>query len=183
MNKRTLESRKITKIQKASIVIACVTFFGILIYMKVESNLPVLIKTNATVTVEDGGSIIELKDETKEDIEKHMPDDLTDMEIAGFLHRMSHAKVEADEKWGYEPMTVERIVRLIDVIEANKDNIKHSGTYLRILEKWRYNDFSSVQNDHNSVWEIQNGTIGRATGILSHEEEMEYIQRYYDVNE
>jgi len=96
---------------------------------------------------------------------------------------MSHAKVEADEKWGYEPMTVERIVRLIDVIEANKDNIKHSGTYLRILEKWRYNDFSSVQNDHNSVWEIQNGTIGRATGILSHEEEMEYIQRYYDVNE
>jgi len=92
-------------------------------------------KTNATITVEDGGSIIELQDETKEDIEKHMPDDLTDMEIAGFLHRMSHAKVQADEKWGYEPMTMKRIVRLINVIEANRDTIKHRGTYLRILNK------------------------------------------------
>ena len=151
--------------------------------MKVKPDLPVFMKTNATVTVESGGSIIELQDDTKEDIEKHMPDDLTDMEIAGFLHRMSHGKVIAEEKWGNEPMTMNRIVRLINVIEANKENIKHRGTYLRILEKWRNSDFSSVDYDHNSVWEIQHGTVGRATGILSHEEEMKYIQQYYDLKE
>jgi hypothetical protein len=181
--KKIFAPTKITKIQKAAIVVACVGFFGILIYMKIKPDLPVFMKTNATVTVEDGGAIIELKDETKEDIEKHMPDDLTDMEIAGFIHRMSHAKVVAEEKWGYEPITMKRIVRLIDVIEANKDNIKHHGTYLRILNKWRDNDFSQADYDHNSVWSIQSGTVGRATGILSFEEEMEFIKQYYDVNE
>jgi hypothetical protein len=78
---------------------------------------------------------------------------------------------------------MKRIVRLIDVIEANKDNIKPHGTYLRILNKWRDNDFSQADYDHNSVWSIQSGTVGRATGILSYEEEMEFIKQYYDVNE
>lgn len=93
---------------------------------------------------------------------------------------MSHQKIEADEKWGFLPLTTERVTRLIDVIETNKNEYTNSSLYLRILNRWLENDFSQIDRDHNEIWSLQGGTIGKATGILSYEEELEYIEKYYD---
>jgi len=41
---------KITKIQKAAIVVACIGLFGILIYMNVKPELPIFIKKDVTMT-------------------------------------------------------------------------------------------------------------------------------------
>jgi hypothetical protein len=93
---------------------------------------------------------------------------------------MSHQKIEADEKWSFLPLTAERVTRLIDVIETNKNEYTNSNLYLRILNRWSENDFSQIDRDHNEIWALQGGTIGRATGILSYEEELEYIAKYYE---
>lgn len=183
--KKSNNAFKLNKIQKLVIGLAVVGIIGTLVYIKIKPELPIFMKTDVTVNekiAEDGGTVIELIDADGFDLEKHMPMDLTDGEIGGFIHRMAHQKVVADEKWGYEPLTMNRVVRLIDVIEANKGNYKHSGTYLRILAKWRNNDFTEVDFDHNEVWRIQSGTVGRATGILSYEDEQTYIDRHYDTD-
>ncbi|WP_411675014.1 DUF6241 domain-containing protein [Cytobacillus kochii] len=49
-----------------------------------------------------------------------------------------------------------------------------------MLDKWSKGDFSNVDNDHNYFWSLQNGTIGKATGILSPEEEEAFIEKYFE---
>ncbi|WP_146116194.1 DUF6241 domain-containing protein [Paenibacillus sp. AR247] len=37
-------------------------------------------------------------------------------------------------------------------------------------------DFSTVDDDHNFLWMIENGSIGKAKGILTQKEEKEFIK-------
>ncbi|MDX1771457.1 MAG: DUF6241 domain-containing protein, partial [Planococcaceae bacterium] len=46
---------------------------------------------------------------------------------------------------------------------------------------WEEDDFSRVDEDHNIIWSLQNGTVGRATGILTYEEELRFISKYFNV--
>ncbi|WP_280771990.1 DUF6241 domain-containing protein [Salipaludibacillus daqingensis] len=78
-------------------------------------------------------------------------------------------------------ITDERIERLIEVIKDNSENdFNHSNLYLTILERWKQGDFSKVDEDHNDIWRLQGGTIGKATGILSNQEEQEFINTHFD---
>ncbi len=52
--------------------------------------------------------------------------------------------------------------------------MSNEDVYRDILERWADGDFSRVDQDHNAIWNMQNGTIGKATGILNAEEEKVY---------
>jgi hypothetical protein len=91
-----------------------------------------------------------------------------------YIHGMSHQKVEADEKWGFYPITEERIQWLLEGLDIT--NLKNEDDYRQILDRWANGDFSKVDIDHNIIWEMQKGNIGKATGILSPEEEQAYIE-------
>lgn len=174
------------KIQRTVIIIACIGFFGILIYIKIKSDLPLFMKEDVTISetiTNDGKQVIMLEDIDEAAAKKLFPVSMTEAEVGIAIHHMSHQKVKADDKWGYMPLSMNRVVRLIDVIEANKDKYKNDGIYLGILSRWQKHNFSSVHYDHNAVWQIQGGTIGKATGVLMAHEEMEYIEEYYDFNE
>ncbi len=173
---------KFTKLQKIVLSIALLGLIGFIVYSVYGENLPI-IKKEGTITekaTKDGGKIIEVDEGIKEPIEEEFPMTMLDSQIADKIHAMSHQKIEADEKWGFLPLTTERVTRLIDVIETNKNEYSNSGLYLRILTRWSENDFSEIDRDHNEIWSLKGGTIGRATGILSYEEELEYIEKYYD---
>jgi len=176
----------ITKIQKAAIVVACIGFFSILIYMIVEPDLPVFMKKDVTMketVTEDGGAIIEVK-ENLSAVEGEFPLDMSEDEIRAAIHSMTHQKVisEDDEKWGEPiPLTQKRVIRLLDVLDHGVYADKQ--IYEEILKRWQRNDFSNVARDHNSMWYMDGGTIGYAEGIMSAEEEAEYIKANFDVNE
>lgn len=169
-----------------AIVVVGAVFFGLLIYMKLMPEFHLLFNKKdvvfSEVVAENGESEIMLKDD-KVDVDKLIPADISEVAVQNFIHQMSHQKIAAQPKWGMIPLTKARVIRLIDVIEANKSNYKKANTYLLILNRWYHDDFSIIDQDHNLIWNLQEGTIGRATGILSHEEEMEYIEQYYDLNE
>ena len=176
---------KITKIQKAAIFVACIGLFGILIYMKVTPDFPVFIKKDLTMTetIAKDGAVIEVE-ESLSAIEEEFPLTMTDEDIADAIHSMSHQKVisEDNEKWGKKiPLTFDRVERLLVVLIAGL--FENKQTYLSILERWAEGDFSQVARDHNAIWYKQGGTIGEATGIMSPEEEMDYIKTNFDVNE
>jgi Family of unknown function (DUF6241) len=94
--------------------------------------------------------------------------------IQQYIHAMSHQKVKAKEKWSFFKITDERIDYLLWQLEIN--NYKSEQTYKEILTSWKEGDFSGVVGDHNVIWRMQNGNIGKATGKLNANEEKKYME-------
>ncbi|WP_456273111.1 DUF6241 domain-containing protein [Bacillus sp. AK031] len=95
--------------------------------------------------------------------------------IQQYIHAMSHQKVEADKKWSFYRMTDERILYLLG--ELDKGDYKHEQIYRDILIKWHEGNFSEADHDHNEIWTMLGGTVGRAEGLLSNEEEQAYLRK------
>lgn len=128
----------------------------------------------AEASVKDGGLDIQIN----ENVEQVFPSDLKEFEVQSAIHHMSHQKVEAEKKWGAILITEERVKRLYDVVVANQNEYKYANTYIRILERWLEGDFSQAVSDHNTIWELQDGNVGKATGLLSTKEEEKFIEKY-----
>ena len=124
---------------------------------------------------------IEIQEENTEPIEEELPNDMTEEKVQNVIHQMSHQKVKAEKKWGFTPLTQDRVNRLIDVVNTN--SYKHKGVYLEILTRWKGNNFSHAATDHNAIWSLQGGTIGRATGVLTIEQEEQFIQEHYSIKQ
>ncbi|WHZ57208.1 DUF6241 domain-containing protein [Metabacillus hrfriensis] len=101
---------------------------------------------------------------------------ITEDQIQKYLHGMSHQKVEAKDKWIHFEITEERILYLIKQIESDKEAFENSDLYLDILSRWLENDYADADRDHNAIWSLQGGTIGKATGVLSKDEELKYLE-------
>ncbi|TMU84110.1 hypothetical protein FGG79_18430 [Bacillus sp. BHET2] len=98
---------------------------------------------------------------------------LSEVVMQQYIHAMSHQKVQAKEKWSYFKITDERIDFLLSQLEINQYD--YEETYKDILTSWKEGDFSEAVSDHNKIWRIQEGTIGKATGLLSPKAEEAYI--------
>lgn len=107
-----------------------------------------------------------------------VPLPMKEQDIQQAIHNMSHQKVRAVPKWGSLEITPERINGLISVVENS--NYKHSHVYLDILYGWKDGDFSEADKDHNTIWHLQGGTIGEATGLLSVAEEDAFIRENFE---
>lgn len=99
---------------------------------------------------------------------------LRDGDYQNYIHQMAHQKVIADVKWGFIEITEERIDWLLKGLQETE--LEHEDVYRDILERWATDNFGQVDQDHNTIWRLQGGTIGEATGILSPEEEEAYIK-------
>lgn len=125
--------------------------------------------------------VIEIDEERKEPIEMEFPSLMDEFDVQAAIHGMSHQKFQAEDKWGFLPLTQDRVTRLIEVVEENKLSYESAETFLRILTRWSNNDFSQADKDHNAIWNLQDGTVGRATGLLSAQEERDYIKKHFKV--
>ncbi|MCA1055184.1 DUF6241 domain-containing protein [Rossellomorea aquimaris] len=99
---------------------------------------------------------------------------LKEVHIQQYIHAMSHQKVEANEKWSFFKITDERIDFLLTQLDAN--NYDNESLYRNILTSWKEGDFSNAASQHNAVWRLQNGTIGKATGNMTAKEEAAFLQ-------
>ncbi|MBP1969886.1 hypothetical protein J2Z83_001994 [Virgibacillus natechei] len=110
--------------------------------------------------------------------------DLSDKNFNDYIHYMSHQKVDADNKWGFYQITDERVNWLLEGLDKTLVNLEGEAEFRNILERWKENDFSEIDKEHNLVYESRGEpTTGKATGILSEAEEMEYIQNTKEITE
>ena len=185
-----MKTFKFTKIHKAIIGVAIFGLVGTLVYNSMKPDLPVFLKKDVIMTetiAENSEVIIEVEEDVSV-IEAEFPLTMSDESVRKAIHAMSHQKIvaEGDEKWGAKiPLTQERVERLLEVVEVRQhdDNFEHESVYFEILKRWVEGDFSQSARDHNNLWYMENGNIGYATGIMSHDEEMEYIRVNFGVNE
>ncbi|GAE93296.1 hypothetical protein JCM21714_2367 [Gracilibacillus boraciitolerans JCM 21714] len=94
------------------------------------------------------------------------------------LHQMTHQKIYADQKWGAVEITEERMELMLNI--AEESNFTHRDFYIETLTSWQNDNFSNAVEVHNYIWEQQNGTIGRATRMLTDEEQQQYIEKYFE---
>lgn len=101
----------------------------------------------------------------------------TEQQALAYMHKMTHQKVRAEEKWGAIPMDDTNIAAVKAAVTAN--NWKHKDTLLQIIARWEAGDFSEAHHDHNAIWKMQNGSIGIAYGLLTVEEEEQFKQNNF----
>ena len=97
--------------------------------------------------------------------------------ILATLHKMTHQKVAAGEKWGAVEMTDENIQKALDAVKTM--NHVESDEIIEMVERWQQGDFSRIDDDHNFIWKLQGGSIGKAYGIMTEEQEKEFIQKNF----
>ncbi|MET3110514.1 hypothetical protein ABHD89_000902 [Salinicoccus halitifaciens] len=102
----------------------------------------------------------------------------SEQQFADDLHHMTHQKVRASPKWGSLAITDERIEQMYETAEAS--DYTYRKFYMRALEDWMEGDFSNAVQVHNIIWTEQNGNVGKATGLMTPEEEEEYIERHFE---
>lgn len=101
----------------------------------------------------------------------------SESEVIDVMHKMTHQKVRAEDKWGAIPMIPDTINQVYDIV--SQSDFSRKEDLLEILEKWKKDDFSTIDDDHNYFWEYQDGTIGEAYGTLTLDEEKEFIKNNY----
>jgi len=89
------------------------------------------------------------------------------------MHKMTHQKVKAKEKWGAIPMIPDTINQVYNIVENSE--FEQKDDLLAILLKWKKGTFSKIDDDHNYFWTYQGGTVGKAYGIMSKSEEEAFI--------
>ncbi|MEN2467053.1 DUF6241 domain-containing protein [Ornithinibacillus sp. FSL M8-0202] len=169
------------------VAISILGYFGFLILSDVKEASTDKNETNVSESLEDiresvGGTITEEQAASYEEQglnpfgQRKTADQLTDADYQEYIHGMSHQKVKAEQKWGFYQITPERIQWLLEGLDQTE--LKHEEIYRTILEKWAKGDFTTADVDHNTIWELQGGNIGRATGVLTPEEEEAYIRSH-----
>ncbi|TWT07084.1 hypothetical protein FQV26_04535 [Planococcus sp. CPCC 101016] len=102
--------------------------------------------------------------------------DLEEWKLQVHLHQMTHQKVEAAKKIGAVEMTADNIENLLTIVEANENHYEHSDFYKSTLTAWQQGDFSNAVHVHNTIWEWHDGNVGRATGLMSAEQEQRFVE-------
>lgn len=98
--------------------------------------------------------------------------DMSDYEMQLYLHEMTHNKVYADVKFGSRPLTADSVAKLIEIVLAN--SYQDEKFYLETLSAWQEGNFSNAVDVHNTIWSWHGGTIGKATRLMTDQEEQEY---------
>lgn len=106
-----------------------------------------------------------------------VPEDASEATVMAMMHKMTHQKVIASEKWGIIQMDQESISKAKQLLQASDFNSKEE--LLEIINRWEKGKFDQVDDDHNFIWELQGGSIGRATGILTEQQEQQFIENNF----
>lgn len=130
---------------------------------------------------------IEQRKETKtnEDVKKEkevakkVEVDMKEEQVQIYLHQMTHQKIVARKKYGAVEMTQQNISNLLRIVEENFDSYEQSKYYERTLMSWKQGDYSNAVSVHNTIWNWHNGTVGRATGLMSQEQEEAYVEKHF----
>lgn len=160
-------------------ILACI--LGVYFYINEDSGLKMNVKKNDPVAAKEAQTKIDKSFATpaSSDVTAEY-ETMSEGELIQEVHNMTHQKVEADKKWGSSEITADKVQTLYDVIK-NRD-FKNGSTkdmLLEILEPWLGKDFTNAVSAHNRIWSYQNGNIGKATRLLTPQEELEYIEKEF----
>ena len=136
-------------------------------------NLKSIIGTGHEVIEGSGSSSVETVYIEEKDVVKPKSNN----EAIKLIHSLANTLVKAEYKWQCSEVTPKTIDMALEGVEKIKDD--YDKMHLRnSLIKWQDGDFSNAVDVHNYVWEMLDGTIGKAKE-LDKDKIQEIINEYY----
>ncbi|WP_373896343.1 DUF6241 domain-containing protein [Virgibacillus sp. CBA3643] len=170
----------VNKIFLAILITFVLAMGGILSYLWFSDSVNPEEQNDVTENREETGGTVSKEEQKEFEAQGKNPfgdrvgqDELRSSHYNEYIHGMAHQKVEASKKWGFYEITDKRINWLLEGLDNSVDN---KDLYSDILEQWKEGDFSNAVSAHNDVWDLEGGTVGKATGLLSIKEEQDYIE-------
>lgn len=105
---------------------------------------------------------------------------MQEVQVQIYLHQMTHQKIVAEEKRGAIQMSPENIGNMLTIVRDNANLYEHAAFYEKTLVAWEEGDFSNAVSVHNTIWAWHNGTVGKATGLMTPEAEAAYVKRHFE---
>ena len=99
-------------------------------------------------------------------------------DVFEILHNMTHQKVRSEEKWGFVHINEVNLLAVKEVLKENP-SFNQNIDMLSIVTDWLNNDFSNIVAEHNSIWKMKDGSVGKAYGILSPSEEAALVKQQF----
>ncbi|MGX6446146.1 DUF6241 domain-containing protein [Neobacillus sp. K501] len=160
------------------VVAACIT--GIYYYWSSEDE-------RARIAEIDSKTSSEVQDEIEKSFTSQTPqatkekyETFSEGQLIQEVHDMSHQKVHADQKWGASEITEDKVLLLIEAIKSTQfEKESTKDMLLATLESWSVGNFSNAVKDHNLIWAYQKGNVGKATRLLTPQEELQYIEEKF----
>lgn len=166
----------------SGVILGILALIGVGGYFFIQQSFSETAEEEITAAAQE---ITERQDEPKAEEASEKSDagsseaEMEEKQIQKYLHLMTHQKVEAKDKWGAVEMTPENIGNLLTIIETNERYYEHAEYYTEVLTQWQKGDFSNAVEVHNYIWQLNGGTIGRATGLMNAKEEQAYIGKHF----
>ena len=104
----------------------------------------------------------------------HRPDAIDERTLRFYIYYMTNQKVDAPNDEGYYQISNERINFLLEVLDHKIYTFE--TTYRDILTRWKNNDYSLILEDHYEVLRLLNKKDGRATRLLTTQEEQALLE-------
>ncbi|MGM0903730.1 MAG: DUF6241 domain-containing protein [Bacillota bacterium] len=175
---------KTTIIITLSVLVLMLGYYGYASFIGGGEEVVERVKESGQTQAPVSGTLVDEQEKNKRRAEKKMekqyPSDVAESVIQNAIHHMSHSMVHADKKWGHLEPSQERIERLLDVLDQNQSSYEQASLYITILERWQRGDYSHAVSDHNQMWNLQGGTVGKATRLLSNDEVNSYRKKHFE---
>ena len=137
-----------------SIIVGVIIFVGAFTYTMHIINEDIIKNKPANEEVKSGMGFENWKHE-----------DEPDTEVYDVMHEMINTKIEAEDGlvWGEIEITPQQCDRVIKLI--NDGSYGDEERLLKMLNMWKKGDFSDAVAQHNYLWEILDGTVGKAKNL------------------
>jgi predicted negative regulator of RcsB-dependent stress response len=138
---------------------------------------------NKNLKVKEEARLAELEDDINQaKIALHIDQAPSEKDLLEILHNMTHQKVRSEEKWGFVQINEVNLLAVKEVLQENPA-FNQNIDMLAIVTDWLNNDFGNVVAEHNSIWKMKNGSVGKAYGILSPSEEAALVREQFGVKQ
>ncbi|WP_422123867.1 DUF6241 domain-containing protein [Planococcus sp. X10-3] len=166
----------LTTITISILVIAAIAGAGYWFIQDFSSNDAEEISAIAEQIEERKGSGTAAEASSTESTKDDSDADMKEGKLQTYLHQMTHQKIVAAKKIGAVEMTDKNIGNMLKIVRENREYYEHGDFYEETLMAWEEGDFSNAVSVHNTIWNWHGGTVGRATGLMSAEQEQEFVE-------
>lgn len=144
----------LTNIAIILVITLVVTLASYALLSKRKDSKSIEQKVEETVTENTAPLTID-KDITQQDVDTE--------DIIEDMHKMANTITIATEEIGQITITRDMVEELI--VRTQKCNNSKKAQLLAILTRWEQGDFSHAIDDHNYVWSLLEGDVGKAHSI------------------
>ena len=143
--------------------IGAIVFFGAISngwdYKQFLDIKPVMAEDQVAKTKEN------TKENTKESVKENTKI-YTELEVVNMMHEMVNTLIIAEDNrvWGKKDVNKDSVSELLNMIESAEDFNK-KVIVTEIANDWKMGNFDNVVKDHNIIWGILDGTVGRANEV------------------